>query len=191
MSKILLLIVGMAAFFAVIHVFFPGIRGRISASRITTRLSLLPRSDYVVISNIPFQMPSGRIVVRHVVVSRFGIFVILVKNISGQIFGSESEEKWTQRYFNRERSFRNPLFRCHQQISLVRSVSRCTKKAFFPVIVFAGGASIWVDSSLDITTPFYLNRVIRAHDRVILTESEVQDIAVRLSEQHFRAGEDE
>jgi hypothetical protein len=43
-----------------------------------------------------------------------------------------------------------------------------------------------VDSTLDITTPFYLNRAIRAHDRVILTESEVQDIAVRLSELHFR-----
>jgi hypothetical protein len=84
------------------------------------------------------------------------------------------------------RAFRNPLFRCHQQISLVRSASRCTKKAFFPVIVFTGGASIWVDSTLDITTPFYLNRMLRAHDRVILTESEVQDIAVRLSELHFR-----
>ena len=186
MSKIILLILGMTALIAVIHVFFPGLRGRIGASRISTKLSVLPRSEYIVISNIPFQMPSGRILVRHVVVSRYGIFIILIKNISGRIFGSEAEEKWTQKYFNRVRTFRNPLFRCHQQISLVRSASRCTKKAFFPVIVFTGGASVWVDSTLDITTPFYLNRAIRAHDRVILTESEVQDIAVRLSELHFR-----
>ncbi len=187
MVKYIILIVGLAAIFAVVHVFLPGLRARIGASNVSTRLSLLPKSEYITISDIPVKTAKGQMLVKHVVVSRYGVFVILVKNIPGRIFGSEAEERWTQKYFNTERTFRNPLFRCHQQISRIRLASGCTKKAFFPVIVFTGGASVWVDSTLDITTPRYLNKCIRAHDRPILTEDEVHHISIKLSELHYRS----
>ena len=186
MIKYIIMTIGLAAIIAVVHIFLPGLRVRISSSNVSTRLSLLPKSDYIVISDIPVKTSKGQMFIKHVVVSRYGVFVILVKNIPGRIFGSESDERWTQKYFNTERTFRNPLFRCHLQISLVRLASGCTKRAFFPVIVFTGGALVWVDSSLDITTPRYLNKRIRAHDRPILTEDEVHSIAIRLSELHYR-----
>lgn len=185
MIKYIILTIGLAAVLAVVHIFLPGLRGKIGSSNVSTRLSLLPKSDYIVISDIPVKTAKGQMVIKHVAVSRYGVFVILVKNIPGRIFGSEAEERWTQRYLNTERTFRNPLFRCHQQISAIRLASGCTKKAFFPVIVFTGGASVWVDSSLDITTPRYLNKKIRAHDRPILSEEEVQNIALKLSELHY------
>ncbi|MBQ6372286.1 MAG: NERD domain-containing protein [Oscillospiraceae bacterium] len=186
MVKYIILFIGLAAVTAVVHIFLPGLRVRIGSSNVATRLSLLPKSDYIVISDIPVKTSKGQMLIKHVVVSRYGVFVILVKNIPGRIFGSETEERWTQRYFNSERTFRNPLFRCHRQISLIRLASGCTKKSFFPVIVFTGGASVWVNSSLDITTPRYLNKRIRAHDRPILSEDEVQNIAIKLSELHYR-----
>ena len=187
MIKYIILIIGLAAITAAVHIFLPGLRAALGASNVSTRLSLLPKSEYVVISDIPIKSSKGQMLIKHVVVSRYGVFVILVKNIPGRIFGSEAEERWIQKYFNTERSFRNPLFRCHLQISLIRIASRCSKKAFFPVIVFTGGASVWVDSSLDITTPRYLNKKIRAHNRPILSEDEVHDISVRLSELHYHS----
>ncbi len=179
------MIIGLAAVTAAVHIFLPGLRVRLSASNVATRLSLLPKSDYITISDIPVKTTKGQMLIKHVVVSRYGVFVILIKNIPGRIFGSENEEKWTQKYFKTERYFRNPLFRCHQQISMIRIASKCSKRAFFPVIVFTGGASIWVDTSLDITTPRYLNKKIRSHDRLILSESEVHAIALKLSELRY------
>jgi len=46
----------------------------------------------------------------HLIVSKFGIFVIETKNMSGWIFGSEKDAKWTQCFPNGKKfRFQNPI----------------------------------------------------------------------------------
>ena len=47
--------------------------------------------------------------VDHLVVSKYGVFVIETKNYAGWIFGSEHQEKWTQQIFKKKSQFQNPL----------------------------------------------------------------------------------
>ena len=47
--------------------------------------------------------------VDHLVVSKYGVFVIETKNYAGWIFGSEHQAKWTQQIYKKKSQFQNPL----------------------------------------------------------------------------------
>ena len=64
---------------------------------VAIRLSNLPKNDYFVINDLLFRRQNGRTSqIDHVVVSRYGIFVIETKNISGYIYGGEYSQTWTR-----------------------------------------------------------------------------------------------
>ena len=182
MVKTLIIIAVIAGGLVAVRLFLPGLSGVIGAARVSSRLSMLPRSEYIVINDVTVTTQQNKVLIPHVVVSRFGIFIVNTKNIGGRIFGTDSDEKWIRRTSGKERYFRNPLGRCSMHISLLRSVTGLPSKVFFPVIVFTGGASVWTESVWDITTPFYVNKVIKAHSSQLLSESEMQKVAIQISE---------
>ena len=62
----------------------------------------LPSSTYARLSDITLPTPDGTTQIDLVIVSRFGVFVIEVKNMSGWIFGDETNRQWTQVFRNGE-----------------------------------------------------------------------------------------
>ena len=61
------------------------------------------------------------IVVDHLVLSPFGIFVIAVKSDRGRISGSETLANWTRQYFGKNKQLMNPL---HQNFKNVEAVKQ-------------------------------------------------------------------
>ena len=56
-------------------------------------LSRLPKEDYHLIKNITLPTGDGTTQIDHILVSRFGVFVIETKNMKGWIFGSAHQKK--------------------------------------------------------------------------------------------------
>ncbi|WP_161796368.1 nuclease-related domain-containing protein [Arsukibacterium ikkense] len=59
------------------------------------------------------------VVVDHLVLSPFGIFVIMVKGYRGSIFGDVAEANWLRQYFGAKKQFMNPL---HQNFKNMEAV---------------------------------------------------------------------
>ena len=60
--------------------------------------------------NLVLQTAQGDLTeIDHLVLSRFGIFVVEVKNYRSWIFGSEQQDYWTVQHFRRKHRFQNPL----------------------------------------------------------------------------------
>ena len=59
------------------------------------------------------------VVVDHLVLSPFGIFVIMVKGYRGSIFGDVAEANWLRQYFGTKKQFMNPL---HQNFKHVEAI---------------------------------------------------------------------
>ena len=65
--------------------------------RVARRLAKLPQEDYQTVNDIMLPTVDGETTqVDHVVVSRYGIFVIETKDYNGWIFGGENQRIWTQ-----------------------------------------------------------------------------------------------
>lgn len=59
------------------------------------------------------------VVVDHLVLSPFGIFVIMVKGYRGNIYGKVAEANWMRQYFGSKKQFMNPL---HQNFKNVEAI---------------------------------------------------------------------
>jgi hypothetical protein len=99
----------------------------------------LDPDEYYIFNNVT--IPSSHSItsqIDHIVVSRFGIFVIESKDYSGWIFGSEHQNKWTQSITGKMKyQFQNPL---HQNIAHVFALKEHLphlKKCIYNVVVFS------------------------------------------------------
>jgi predicted RNA-binding Zn-ribbon protein involved in translation (DUF1610 family) len=65
--------------------------------------------EYQVFNNLIIQTERGSTQIDHVVVSKYGLFVIETKDKSGWIYGRENQDQWTQNIYGKNYKFQNPL----------------------------------------------------------------------------------
>lgn len=116
--------------------------------RITARrLNRLRSDDYLVLNDLLIRDWNGETTqIDHVVVSRYGIFVIETKCYKGWIFGHENNRVWTQSLFTGRRwfggseqhKFRNPIKQNWRHIYVLAEVLELPKRLLHNVVVFSG-----------------------------------------------------
>ncbi len=65
--------------------------------------------DYHLFNHLTLKLNEGTTQIDHVLVSRFGVFVIETKDYKGWIFASPGQAHWTQVVFNGKHKFQNPI----------------------------------------------------------------------------------
>lgn len=111
--------------------------------------ALLPRvamtnfgwPDYHLMNHVTLQMTDGTTQVDHILVSRFGVFVIETKDYKGWIFANTTHENWTQVLLTSRYKFQNPIFQNLRHVRAVQSVlDFLPPGAIRSVVVFTGEA---------------------------------------------------
>jgi|TARA_B110000908_G_C10177080_1_gene413738 hypothetical protein len=102
--------------------------------------SVLDEQEYRVLTDLILPVAGGTTQIDHLVLSRFGLFVIETKNMSGWIFGGADQQKWTQVQKRSKRRFQNPLRQNYAHVKAVQEILQVDQKALHNVIVFTGTA---------------------------------------------------
>ena len=101
-----------------------------------TLASRLPQG-YHVINNIYLPLPNGGTTqIDHVVVSRYGIFVIETKTYSGWIFGDEKSPQWMQTIYRKRSRFQNPIRQNYRHVCALSDCLCIPKNIFKDMVVF-------------------------------------------------------
>lgn len=80
---------------------------------------------------------NGMTQIDHIVVSRYAVFVVEMKNMKGWIFGSEREPKWTQALKGGKKfQFQNPLRQNYRHVKCLSSFLDLPESAFESVVFF-------------------------------------------------------
>lgn len=97
--------------------------------------------DYHLMNNVTLRLKDGTTQVDHVLVSRFGVFVIETKDYKGWIFANPKQANWTQVIFKRKFRFQNPIFQNYKHLCAVQeALDFLPAKAVQSVVVFTGDA---------------------------------------------------
>jgi len=102
----------------------------------------LNKAVYHLVRNVTLPAGDGTTQIDHVVVSRFGVFVIETKNMSGAIYGSEYDAKWIQAFGRRKHQFMNPLRQNYKHVMTLAEVTGLPQEKFIPVVLFVGSAKL-------------------------------------------------
>jgi len=119
-------------------------RGEALLSRVA--LTNFGPPDYHLMNHVTLRMNDGTTQVDHILVSRFGVFVIETKDYKGWIFANANQANWTQVLFKWKFKFQNPIF---QNIRHVRAVQGLLDflppDAIKSVVVFTGDAEFMTE----------------------------------------------
>lgn len=119
-------------------------RGEMRVSKALQKSFCSP--NYHLLNHITLKHGDGTTQIDHILVSRFGVFVIETKNYKGRIFANPKHETWTQVLFKAKFKFQNPIYQNHRHVSAVRELlDFLPQEAIKSVVVFSGDAEFKTD----------------------------------------------
>ena len=97
--------------------------------------------DYHLLNHVTLRLEDGTTQIDHVLVSRFGIFVIETKDYKGWIFAGPRDRYWTQVLYRAKFRFQNPLHQNHRHVRAIQELlDFLPPDVTRPVVVFTGDA---------------------------------------------------
>ena len=140
---------------------------------------------YYILNNItiPSQY-NGSSQIDHIVVSRFGIFVIETKDYKGWIFGSSDQEKWTQSLpgGNNKFQFHNPLRQNWAHIQSLKGIfPTVPEDKFISIIVFTDASEFKTPLPNNVVNIEGLVPLIASHQEHIVTEDMLYTVVGKLT----------
>lgn len=136
----------------------------------------LPRDTYHLIKDVTLPTEDGTTQIDHILVSKYGIFVIETKNMKGWIFGSSHQNQWTQKIYQHTSRFQNPVRQNYKHIKTIEKLLNIHADSIFSVIVFIGDSTFKTEMPDNVTYAGGCIRYIKSHAEVIFTTEQVLEI---------------
>ncbi|HHK8465386.1 TPA: NERD domain-containing protein [Vibrio parahaemolyticus] len=162
-----------------------GVFGEFLVNRL---LSKLPESDYTLIKDITLPTNDGTTQVDHIVVSRYGIFVVETKNMKGWIFGSARQKQWTQKIYRHSSKFQNPLHQNYKHIKALETLLGCSEEHLHSVIVFIGDSTFKTEMPPNVTYARGSIRYIQQFNDVVFSDNDYARLTESINRLKLKRG---
>lgn len=147
--------------------------------------------EYHVINGIYLPLPDGTTTqIDHVVVSRYGIFVVETKTYSGWIFGDEKSAQWMQTIYHKKSRFQNPIHQNYRHLCALSNCLGIPRRFFKNLVVFNGNCTFKTKVPPNVMRRSSLAKHILSYSVILLKEKEVSDVLSALSKWSDSIGED-
>lgn len=130
---------------------------------------------YIDINNVTLLTANGTTQIDHVIVSRYGVFVVETKNMGGWIFGDEKNPQWTQVLFDKKFPFQNPLHQNYRHTKALADFLGVDHNKFFSIVKFWGECQFKTAMPANVMKSGYTT-YIKSKTVVIFSEQQVQDM---------------
>jgi len=159
----------------------PWFKGIVGEALVKFAAYLRLRSNtYYRIHNVTLPTADGTTQIDHVFVSRFGVFVVETKHMSGWIFGTENEAQWTQSIFGNSFKFQNPLRQNYKHVRAMQAVLGIPADAIHSVVVFSGKSTFMSDFPANVTRGTGYTTYIKSFRQPVLSDAQVNDVVARI-----------
>jgi len=160
----------------------PWFKGKWGEFQISLLFKLfLPKDRYTVLHNITLPTEDGTTQLDHIVVSRYGIFVVETKNLKGWIFGSERQDTWTQKIFKVSHKFQNPLRQNYKHTQTLGSLLGLDSALIHSVVVFIGDSTFKTPMPPNVTYARGCTDYVKSKKIAVLSQERVTRICADIS----------
>lgn len=159
------------------------IKGYIGERLVSKKLKKLNKRKYKVINDVLLKTQKGSTQIDHIVISKYGIFVIETKNYKGIIKGNEYDDNWNQILINKSETLRNPIKQNNGHIKALKDlIPKLRYKKIKSLILFTKRAKLEVNCETSIIYFNKVNKIIKKYRNEEFTKEEVEEIYNKLNE---------
>lgn len=137
---------------------------------------MLDGSVYRLIKNVTLPTADGTTQIDHIIVSKFGVFVIETKNYAGWIFGGAHQKMWTQKFPRSSKQFQNPLHQNYKHARTLGDLLGLENDAIHSLIVFVGDGVFKTAMPENVTRSGAYIRFIKSKTHPVLSDEKVAEI---------------
>jgi restriction system protein len=131
-------------------------------------------------NNVTIETSNGTTQIDHVIVSKFGIFVIETKNIEGWIFGGEKQPSWTQSLYGKKYKFQNPLLQNYRHTKALADFLGVNQNKIHPLVMFWSDCEFKTPMPENVLNTGYTG-YIKSKTDVLFTDEEVEALCEAIS----------
>ena len=143
---------------------------------------LLNKDEYHLIKNVTLPTEDGTTQIDHIIVSKYGIFVVETKNMKGWIFGNANQNTWTQKIYKHSDKFQNPLHQNYKHVKTLESLLGLNDQQVHSVVVFVGDSTFKTEMPENVTCGGGYIRFIKSKTQLVLAKAEVDEIVRKIQE---------
>jgi predicted RNA-binding Zn-ribbon protein involved in translation (DUF1610 family) len=140
----------------------------------------LDKNKYTLFKNVTLPTEDGTTQIDHVIVSKYGIFVIETKNMKGWIFGNPQQKTWTQKIYRHTTKFQNPLHQNYKHTQTLQTALELESDKIFSLVVFVGDSEFKTPLPENVVYAGGYIRFIKSKIQPILTANEVHGICYKI-----------
>lgn len=154
-------------------------KGAYGEDRVARQLSRLPK-EYHVFNDVYIRSSGRSVQIDHIVISRYGVFVIETKNYKGRVYGSEYAEHWTQNIYGYKYQLYNPIRQNASHVVAICNLLRITQDKTIPIVVFAGSATVRCSTNCYVVYLRQIRQVINRHKSVLFGDDQVLQMTKKI-----------
>lgn len=154
--------------------------GEYGERRVSSYLEDLPCEDYRVYNDLLIRDGNYTTQVDHIIISRYGVFVLETKNVHGKVYGSGNAEFWKQYLpdrgykrhgYTQEHQLRNPIWQNAGHIKSLRRLVFGNDIPVYGVVVFPQETGLYVEAEHPVLRMWDVVPYIKQyHDEVLSAE---------------------
>lgn len=140
----------------------------------------LPSDAYHSVHNVTLQTPDGSTQIDHILVSRFGVFVVETKHMKGWIFGSERDAQWTQKIHRASFQFQNPLRQNYKHVKALEAILEVPENLIHSIVVFTGASTFKTPVPANVMRGGRYIGFIKSFQQQVFSNAQVEEILSRV-----------
>ena len=152
-----------------VTVFYKKIRGFMGEFWVKQELKKLPKDKYIILNDIMIKSNKGTHQIDHIIISKYGIFVVEMKNYYGLITGEEHQNKWTQHLGKNKYYFNNPIHQNYGHIKALEALLHLREDNFISSIGISNQAKLKVKAK-NVTQLDFISDLIKSYNNEIIIE---------------------
>ena len=137
--------------------------------------AFLDKSIYFPLNNLTLPTKNGTTQIDHVVVSKYGIFVIEAKNIDGWIFGDERSAQWSIVKPGRKFRMQNPLHQNYRHVKAIAEFLELEEDRIHSLVMFWGECEFKTEMPRNVMLKGYAT-YIKSFNKLLFTDNEVASV---------------
>lgn len=143
----------------------------------------LDHKNYFIFNNIILKLKNNSTSqIDHIIVSKYGIFVIESKDLNGTILGDKDRLNWTQLFPGGNKFlFQNPIKQNQYHVTALKQFISYPEQIFNNIVVFTGNANILTEKIENILQLDKLTDYIKKFNQIKLSDNQVQFAVGKLS----------
>jgi len=141
----------------------------------------LDEDQFTVLSDLILPAFRGTTQIDVVVISRYGLWVIEVKNFDGWLFASPTDKQWTQVLYREKNRFQNPLHQNYKHLKAIEAVTGVHHRGMKNIVLFIGPAKFKTEQPDGVYRGFKeLHRALKHETHLRFTDPDVKHIVEAL-----------